>query len=259
MGIPVVKGRAFDARDTGTAPRVAIVNEAFVREHFPGDDPLGMRIEEGRQGWEIVGVIGDVRSRGLAERVRPMFYRPLAFSHWANGRLIVRARAAPLSLSETVRKAILEVDPDLPVSNIRSLEEVVAASVGQRRLMLLLLALFAAAALLLAAVGLYGVVAYTVTERTREIGIRMALGAQRADVLGMVLLHGARLGGLGIVLGAGVALAVTRVLASQLYDVKPTDPATLAGVALLLFAAALLASWLPARRAASLEPMGALR
>lgn len=191
--------------------------------------------------------------------IRPLLYRPLAFAPFANRRLVVRTTVAPLALIEPIRKAILAEDPELPIANARSLEQVVAASVAQRRLVLVVLALFAAGAMLLAAVGLYGVIAYTVSQRTREIGIRMAVGASRHDVLRLFVRQGVRLTGLGIALGLAGALGLTRLLASQFYGVHATDPATFASVSGLLFLVALVASLLPARRAARVDPMNALR
>jgi ABC-type antimicrobial peptide transport system permease subunit len=172
---------------------------------------------------------------------------------------VVRAKVPPLALAETVRNEILKLDPDQPVSNIRSLDQIVADAEGQRRLMFVLLGLFAAAAVVLAALGLYGVTAFSVSQRTRELGIRMALGAQRSDVLVQVMTQGLRLAVLGVGLGWVGCLALTRVLAHLLFGVTPRDPVTLGLVAMLLVAVALFACWLPARRAAKVDPMEALR
>ena len=259
LGIPLTRGRLFDAHDAAAEARVAMVNETFVRTHFPSQDPLGRFFSEGDKQWQIVGVVGDVRLRTLADPVRPLLYRPLAFGWSPARRLVVRTAGTPLAFVEPVRRALLAVEPDLPVANPQSLEDVVAASVAQRRLVLAVLGFFAASALLLAGVGLYGVVACTVSQRTREIGIRMAVGAPRRAVLGLFLRQGARLTGLGIVLGLVGAVALTRLLASQLYGVEPTDPATFAIVAGLLLLVALGASFLPARRAAAVDPIDALR
>jgi putative ABC transport system permease protein len=261
----LIKGRTFSARDKVGVPGVAIINETLAREHFPNEDPVGKRIHmevfTGKRddGWEIVGVVGDVRQRGLGADAKPCVYRPQAFSLWGGEHLVIRTVAAPRALTEAVRKAVLEFDSSQPVVNIRTMEEVVAVSVAQRRFILMLLGGFAGAALLLASIGLYGVIAYGVSQRTREIGIRMALGASHHDVLGLVLSGGMKLAGIGVALGIVSGLGLTRVLTAQLYEVKPTDPVTFAGVSLVLLCVAFLASWLPARRAARVDPMEALR
>ena len=259
LGIPLTRGRLFDAMDAAALARVAVVNETFVRTHFPNQEPVGQFFSEGDQQWQIVGVVGDVRLRDLAERIRPTLYRPLAFGWSPARRLVVRTAGSPQAFVEPIRRAILAVEPELPIANPQSLEKLVAASVAQRRLVLAVLGFFAASALLLAGIGLYGVVACTVAQRTREIGIRMAIGAPRRAVLGLFLRQGARLTGLGIVLGLLGAIALTRLLGSQLYGVEPTDPATFAAVAGVLLIVALSASFLPARRAAAVDPMTALR
>jgi predicted permease len=265
-GIPLLKGRAFRQQDGVGAPNVVIVSDALAREHFPNEEPLGKRIHlevfTGKidDGWEIVGVVGDIRQRGLGEKPRPCVYRPSAFNFLGTGgNLVIRTSIAPLAITESVRKAILEIDPSLPVAEVRTMEEVVAASVAQRKFILTMLGGFSAVAMLLAAIGLYGVIAFAVSQRTREIGIRIALGARRDDVLGLILGQGMKLAGIGVVLGIVGALGLTRVLASLLYEVKPTDPVTLIGVSLVLLTVALAASWLPARRAMNVDPMEALR
>jgi putative ABC transport system permease protein len=259
LGIPLTRGRLFDARDAAAGAQVAVVNETFVRTHFPNEDPLGRFFSEGSKDWQIVGVVGDVRLRSLADRVRPLIYRPLSFGWFPGRRLVVRTSGPPLAFVEPIRRALLAAEPDLPVANPQSLEQLVADSVAQRRLVLAVLAFFAASAVLLSGVGLYGVVACTVSQRTREIGIRMAVGAPRRAVLGLFLRQGARLTGLGIALGLLGAVALTRLLASQLYGVEPTDPLTFGVVAGLLLVVALGASFLPARRAAAVDPIKALR
>jgi putative ABC transport system permease protein len=238
----------------------------LARERFPNQDPLGQRIHldvftgKADGGWEIVGIVGNVRQRGLGEKVRPCVYRPLGFSAYGGGgSLIIRTVSAPMAMAASVRKALLEVDPAQPAANVRTMEDVMGALIAQRRFVLSLLAGFAGLALLLAAIGLYGLIAYTVSHRTREIGIRMALGATRGAVLTLVLRQGMILSGIGVLLGAASGLGLTRVLTGWLFEVKPTDPATLAGASLMLLLSALLACWLPARRATKVDPMEALR
>jgi len=259
LGVPLLKGRSFDARDTAASPRVVIVNEALVRAYFPNEEPLGQRLQIEKESWEIVGVVGDWRSRGLTEKVNPRYYLPQPFSRFNNGSLIVRTASAPLALAESVRKAILTVDAVQPVANVRTLEDVIATSVAQRRLTLRLIGLFAAIALLLAAIGLYGVMVYVVTLRTNEIGIRLALGAQTRDVLKLVLRQGMTLVGIGLFIGLVGALSLSRLIANELHEVSAVDPTTYALIALLLAVVALLACYLPARRATKVDPLIALR
>lgn len=262
LGVPLQRGRSFEARDRGSEHRVAIINEAMAREYFPGEDPIGRVLVQDDFQWEIVGVVGNVRMRGLTHRARPTVYRVESpFDPWRTATLVVRSRPglAPGALVKSVREAIAAIDPTQPVANVRTLNAVVAASVGQRRLTLVLLGLFAGAALLLAAIGLYAVIAYAVTQRTREFGIRLALGADRSAVLGLVLRQGLKLVALGMAFGLIGAFSLTRVLSNLLYEIKPTDPLTFAGVSVVLLLVALFASWLPARRAAKVDPMVALR
>jgi putative ABC transport system permease protein len=259
MGIPLKAGRFFDARDHAPDHRVAIINETMVRACFPEGSPLGRTLVYDNVAWEIVGIVGDVRARGLNRDVEPTVYRPVPWEPWRNATLVVRTSGPPLAFSETVRKAILEVDPDQPVANVRLLRENVTRSLGDRRLIAMLLALFAMAALALSAIGLYGVVAFAVGQRTREFGIRVALGATKGDVLRLVLRRGLILALIGISTGIACSLGMTQFLKGYLYNVKPTDPVTFAAISLLLLGVALLASWLPARRAAKVDPMVALR
>jgi ABC-type antimicrobial peptide transport system permease subunit len=207
-----------------------------------------------------VGIVGDVRMRSLTRPVAPMVYRPQnPVGRWRSATLVVRTHSSPLSLVESVRQAIQQIDPAQPVANVRTLDDVVGASVAQRRLTLVLLGSFAAVALLLAAIGLYGVIAYVVTQRTREFGIRFALGATRRDVLQLVLGQGMKLVVIGLVLGVAGAFSLTHLLTKLLYEIKPNDPLTFAGVSSVLLVVALFAAWLPARRAAKVDPMVALR
>jgi putative ABC transport system permease protein len=265
VGTPLVRGRLFDRHDRTGAPRVVVISETLARQYFPNEDPLGKRIHlevfTGKvdEGWEIVGIVGDLRQRGLDEPPHPCVYRPQWYAWGSNWHLVIRTAGAPLTLANSIRQAILGLDADLPAANVRTLEAAVSASIDQRRFTMLLLAGFAGVALLLAAIGLYGVIAYSVAQRAREIGIRTALGATRYDVLALVLRQGLVLAGAGVLLGIGGALGLTRVLREFLYEVKPADPTTFAGVSLVLLLVALVASWLPARHAAHIDPMTALR
>jgi putative ABC transport system permease protein len=259
MGMPLSKGRVFTERDDSqSAPRVVVLNEALARKVFQNEDPLGQKVRFWNESWEVVGVVGNVHQRGLDRDVREHIYAPQAFNPFPCS-LVVRTKVPPLTLAEICRKEILKLDPDQPISNIRTLEQIVANAASQRRLMFVLLGLFAGVAMLLAAIGLYGVMAYSVSQRTREIGIRMALGAQRGDVLLQVMRQGLNLTILGVAVGLVGAFVLTRVLAHLLFGVTPRDPFTFAGVALLLVAVALIACWLPARRAMRINPMEALR
>jgi putative ABC transport system permease protein len=259
MGIPVLGGRTFAERDNSTnAPRVAILNEAFVRRFFPGEDPIGKRVEFWSKPWEVVGVVGNVRHDGLDGQPNERIYVPQAFCPWT-GSLIVRTSQDPLSLADPVRKAIQFLDPDQPVANLRTLKDMVIDSIAQRRLTLLLVGIFASAALVLAAIGLYGVMAYSVTQRTHEIGIRMALGAQPRDVLRLIVRHGLLLTLLGLIVGLAGSLALTRFLTKQLYEVAPTDPTAFFIVSLVLVAVAFLATFIPALRATKVDPLVSLR
>jgi len=259
MGIPLLRGRAFTERDNSTnAPGVAIFNEALVRKIFPNKDPVGQRIGFRGVAYEVVGVVGSVRHSGRDGQPEARIYLPQVY--WPlSGSLIVRAQIPPLTLAELVRKEVARIDPDQPVSNFRTLEQVISGSIAQRRLTLICLGTFAAAALLLSAIGLYGVMAYAVGQRTHEIGIRMALGASRAEVIRLIFRRAALLTFAGLALGLMGSVALTRFIGAQLHGVHPTDPMTLASVSILLVFVALLAAWSPARRAAKVDPMEALR
>lgn len=259
MGIPLRRGRFFTPADFSGTRRVALINETFAKNCFPNEDPIGRQVVYGKDAYEIVGVVGDVRMRRLNRAITGIVYRAGMGDSWNSASLVVRTAGEPQAVAESVRKAILELDPEQPVANVRTLAEVVARSVGDRRLTALLLGLFACSALALAAVGLYGVVAYAVVQRTREIGIRVALGANRGDVVRLMLSQGMLLVGLGLVLGLAGAFGLTPLLRSMLYEVKPADPVSFAVVSLVLLLVAFLASWFPARRAARVDPMVALR
>jgi putative ABC transport system permease protein len=268
MGMRLLKGRAFTAADSVEAPRVAVINETLARRIWPGENPIGKRLKTGMKAspdpwnpWcEVVGVVADVKLEGL-ERDTPMqVYLPLrqrpgSPTLW----LVVRTAGDPLQAVAAVERTIHAVEKDLPVFSIRSMEQLLGSSLAQRRLTLVLLVGFAALALLLAAVGVYGVISYSVRQRTHELGIRMALGAQAGDVLKMFLTQGLKLSLAGVVIGLMAAFSLTKWMKSLLFGVRPTDPMTFAVIALLLIAVALLACWIPARRAAKVDPMVALR
>jgi putative ABC transport system permease protein len=258
---PLLQGRDFTERDNTNTPPVAIVDETFVKNFKLGAMPVGRRINigDGTENAEIVGVVKDIKRVAMAEPARGEMYRPYAQNCWGFLTLIVRTQRHPSDMTRAIRAQLDLLDKDLPLENVRTMTQLVSANVAQRRLSVQLLAGFAGGALLLSALGLYGVLAYIVSQRTREIGIRMALGAQPRAVLGLVIGQGMRLALLGIALGLAGAFALTRVLQRLLYEIKPTDPLTFAAVTALLAFVAFLACWLPARRAARVHPMEALR
>jgi predicted permease len=264
MGIPVRRGRAFDERDRKDAPAAIIVNETFARRFFAGEDPLGKRLvfnDGPAMGTrEIVGVVGDVRHAGLDEPTSPEFYLP--FTQVLTVRLTVVARTTSddsSSVAASLRGIIRQTDKESPIYNVRTMNQLLSSSVAKRRFNMILLGGFACVALLLASLGIYGVISYTVTQRTHEIGIRVALGAQPRDVLRMVLRQGMTLALAGVGCGLVGALALTRVMSGLLFGVSASDPATFALVALLLAAVAFVSCLIPARRATRVDPMVALR
>jgi putative ABC transport system permease protein len=269
MGIPLRAGRLIDYRDRENAPRVAIVNETFASIFLANEYPLGKRIKLGSaQGpfpWlTIAGVVGDVKHGGLDREARPEMYVPYLqplLPDWGVPPmfLVVRSGTKPSNLISAVRGVVKELDRDQPVYGAATMEQLLSRSTQQRRFNMTLLAVFAALALILAGVGVYGVMAYAVTERAREIGIRMALGAQASDALKLVIRQGMRLTLIGVALGLIGAFTLTRLMKNLLFDVKPADPLTFIAIALLLTVVALLACWIPARRAAKVDPMIALR
>src|SRR5271155_1771716 len=276
LRIPVVKGRAFTDQDSGAAPRVVIVNETLAKKFFPKRDALGSRITIG-QGVgpefdepprEIVGIVGDVRAEALNEPPSPIMYVPNAQVNdgvisLTNGigaaQWMVRTKLPPFSLSADIQRELREASDGLPVAHIRSMQQVVGESTAQSDFYMTLLTIFAGVALLLAAIGVYGLMAYTVQQRTQEIGVRMALGASPRQMQRMVVIQGMRLALVGIALGVGSSLALSRVMSSLLYGVKPRDPVTIILVAALLTAVTFLGTYIPARRASRVNPMVALR
>jgi putative ABC transport system permease protein len=265
LGIPLVEGRAIEPSDGPEAPRVVVVNQAFVRRFFGDRRAIGKQIRLGKLTQEfpwatIVGVVGDVRARGLDVPARPEMYWPVAqIRGTPELAIVVRTEGDARALLPQVRAALAELDPGQPIFALQTLEDLVAASLGQRRFTLTLMLVFGALALALAAVGIYGVMAYTVAQRTRELGIRVALGARPARVLGMVVGNGMVLVGIGTALGTVAALALTRVASSLLYGISAADAATYLAIALALGTVSLGAIILPARRAMRVDPMRALR
>ncbi|HKG94566.1 MAG TPA: ABC transporter permease, partial [Gemmatimonadaceae bacterium] len=273
MGIRLVRGRTFTAQDDASAPKVMVINETLARTAFPGQDPIGKRLsccEKGPDGGPsfktVVGVVSDLRAWGLGAEIHPEFYMSIQQAPadaWDWGQramsVVVRATSNPAALAPGVRQVMRGVDPTVPVYNIRTLDEIVSLSTASSRFNTLLLTMLGATGLILAAVGIYGVIAYFVTQRTHEIGLRMALGASATKVLGMVVRQGMLLAAAGIAVGSVAAYGATRALASLLYGVTPTDPITFIGVGALLAFVALLACLVPARRATRVDPMVALR
>ena len=267
MQIPILQGREFNDRDTLASPRVAVINQALARKFFPTGDAIGARVaftQEQPVWYQIIGVVGAIRHRALDARELPELYVPNAqplFSDPTVRALFVAVRTDgdPLAMTAAVRQVVAAVDPDQPISDVRSMAQRVSESLGPRRFNLVLLGGFAAVALALCAIGIYGVVAYAVTERTHEIGIRLALGASARDVVAMVVGQGLALAVAGAMIGVVAAVALTRLMSSLLYDVTATDPLTFGVVALLLLVVAAGAAWLPARRATNVDPLIALR
>ena len=263
LGMRLLKGRDFNSSDTRNSPPVAIVNQSFALLYLAGD-PLGKRFstsedKNGHHKWiEVVGVVSDDRDMGLRTEPTPLCYRPAGQSD-SGSDFIVRTTGDPMALAEAVQKQIWAVDKNAPISELATMDEVVARQTAGDRFQTALLGAFGALGLVLAVVGIYGVISYAVLQRTHEIGVRIALGAQPRDVLRMVINEGMLLASMGIALGVAGALALTRFLRSLLFEIKPTDPATFAAVAVVLTFVALLACYIPARRAMRVDPMVALR
>ncbi|MBS1805159.1 MAG: ABC transporter permease [Acidobacteria bacterium] len=265
MSIPLVRGRYFEPRDTEGTPGVAIVDETLANTYWPNQDPVGKRIHFGGGGqanpsWlTVVGVVRHVRNRTLEARSRVEVYVPENQLPFNGMTLAVRTSTNPLSLVPTIQKEVAAIDPDLPIYRVLTMNEVMGESLQRRRLALTLLAGFAGLALLLAAIGIYGVTSYGVAQRKTEIGVRMALGANRGQVLGMIMRSGMATIGIGLVVGVILSLALTRLMSGLLFSVHASDPLALAGAAVVLIVAALVAIFIPARRATKVNPMSALR
>jgi putative ABC transport system permease protein len=265
LGIPLTRGRLFGPQDTPTAPARVIVNQALVQRFFPSEDPIGKRVTfdnpqaTGARWLTIVGVVADTRRGGLNRPPWAELYYPLTQAADPRMTLLVRTAGDPLTVARAVQAQVWAVDPAQPVASVRTVEQLLARSEANRRFTTMMLIVFAIVALLLAAIGIYGVIAYSTAQRTREIGVRIALGATRADVLRLVLWDGVRIGALGIILGVAAAAAGSRVLSSLLFGVSAHDPLTFIALPVALLVVALLASWIPARRALAIEPVKALR
>jgi putative ABC transport system permease protein len=262
LGIPLLAGRGFDAQDRPTTLQVAIVNQAFVREFFSGQNPIGKHV--GRRtppgSWrEIIGVVGNVRQLGPSQRESPEIYTPYQQEPVGEINLALRAATNPLALVAPVKAAIQAIDPAQPVYDIATMDERLSESASPQRFNALLVGVFALAALGLAGVGIYGVLAFSVARRTPEIGVRMALGARRAEVLKLVVGEGLRLCGVGVVLGLAASVPLTRLLRSVLFGVSPSDPFTLTAASAALVLVAGIACYIPARHAVMIDPMTALR
>lgn len=263
IGARLVEGRLFHRDDRATTQRVIILNETFKKAFFPNESALGKRITvDGSQPFVVVGVVQDVLERGLEQSAKAGFYFPYSQQPdtWAvPAEIAVKTTGDPLQLATALRQAVWAVDKDQPVTNVRTMDSIVAAEVGGRRNQVQLLAVFAGLALVLACLGIYGVLSYAVTLHTRDIGVRMALGARAGDVVSMIVGQGVQLALIGLAAGVAAAFATTRLMANLLYGVKPADPMTFAGVCALMMAVSAVACYLPARRASRIDPMIALR
>jgi putative ABC transport system permease protein len=271
LGIRLVKGRVFTSQDKPETPLVVIIDEALAQQHFPNEDPIGKRLSQSASGmpsYEIIGVVRHVEHYNLdGHAIRtPQFYT--AFNQTPTDRLptqvrrinlLTRTSVEPSTLTSAVRGEISALNKDQAVFNVRTMEEIMGQSVAPRRFSMLLLTIFAVVALALASIGIYGMLSYAVTQRTREIGLRMTLGAQRGNVLRLVIAQGMKLALLGVVLGLVASLVLTRTMKNLLFGVSATDPLTFVGIALLLAFVAMMACWVPARRATKVDPMVALR
>jgi putative ABC transport system permease protein len=264
MGIRLLRGRTFGPEDDARAAPVVIVNQELAQQYFGGEDPVGRRLHFGgvqsRNPWmTIVGVAGNTLADRLEQAPRPMLYRPLTQASSLSMALAVRTTGDPKRVADPIARAVREVDADQPTHSVRTMSEVQAAATASRRFSMQLVGGFACLALLLAAIGIYGVMSYLVSQRTREIGIRMALGARPASVVALVVSYALWLAAAGVALGIAAAASLTKLISGMLFQVSPTDPWTFVAITLTLFATALLATLTPARRAAHVDPMIALR
>jgi putative ABC transport system permease protein len=263
LKVPLLRGRMFTPREMHEKANVVIVNETLAKRHFPNEDPIGkslvINMTSPNVPTEIVGVVGDVKDADFATEARPMTYWPHPQLAYSAMTLTIRTASDPAAFAPIVEREVRAMDKDQPLSDVRTMDQWVARTLSQARFSSTLLTTFAALALMLAAIGIYGVMSYAVSQRTPEIGIRLALGAESSDILNMIIGNAARLAGLGLAIGVVLALALSRTLTSLLYETAGTDPATFASVVGVLALVALVASYLPARRASKIPPVEALR
>jgi putative ABC transport system permease protein len=264
MRIPLLRGRFFSEQDSPSNPNVAIISETLAQRYFANQDPIGKQMRfgfppNGNVSREVVGVVGDVRDVALSQKPGPVMYVPFVQAPLYGGEVVVRTSLSASSAAAAIRQAVHSIDKDLPVTDVGSFKDTLGQSVSRERFRTFLLGSFSAIALVLAAVGIFGVISYSASQRTREIGIRMALGAQRRDVLHLILGQGAKLALLGLSIGIVLALLLTRFIASLLFSISATDPLTFGAVAIVLLGVAVTACYIPARRAMRVDPMVALR
>ncbi|PWT82710.1 MAG: hypothetical protein C5B57_08285 [Blastocatellia bacterium] len=263
MGIPLLSGRTFDTRDRDDAPLVTIVNQELANRFFPGENPVGKRLHimwgRPQATYEIIGIVGSIRHVGMEKPAEPALFLPNLQAPEVGARLVIRTARDPTRLAAPVKGAIRALDRDIPVSEVRTMQEYVARSVAQPRFNMILFAVFAGLALALATLGLFGVISYWVAQRTQEIGIRRALGADDGRVVALVLKQGMLVAIAGVALGLAGAFALTRLLDAMLFSIEPTDMPTFVTVATGLVAVTLVACYVPARRAARVDPIVALR
>ncbi len=264
MRIPLLRGRLFSEQDSPSNPNVAIISETLARRYFPNHDPIGKQMRfgfppNGNVPREIIGVVGDLRDVALSRKPGPMMYVPFAQAPLYGGEVVVRSSSSPSSVAAGIRQTVHSIDKDLPVTDVESFPEAVGASIAQERFRTLLMASFSGIALILAAVGTFGVISYSASQRTHEIGIRIALGAQQGNVLRLILGQGAKLALIGLGAGSAAAFLLTRLMAGLLYGVSATDPLTFGAVGIVLLGVAVTACYIPARRAMRVDPMVALR
>jgi putative ABC transport system permease protein len=264
MRIPLLRGRFFSEHDTASNPNVAIISETLARRYFPNQDPIGRQMRFGfspnsNVPREIIGVVGDLRDAALSRKPGPMMYVPFAQAPLYGGEVVVRSSSSASSIAAGIRQTVHSIDKDLPVTDVESFPDAVGASIAQERFRTVMMSSFSGIALILTAVGIFGVISYSASQRTHEIGIRIALGAQQRNVLRLILGQGARLALLGLGIGAAAALPLTHLMAGLLYGVSGTDPLTFGTVGIVLFGVAVTACYIPARRAMRVDPMVALR